>query len=340
MSLLSQDGSVGLEFDTGVIRAVELRGSGGPVSLVTAGRVEIPRGAVVEGVVADVGVVAEALERLWSSANIGGREVTLGISNHGVLMRMATFPKVPEKKLAQIVRFQSGEYFPIPLNQMVLDFAVVGESEGEGGPVFDVLLVAARRDLLDKSLDALQAAGLKPVVVDPSPLALMRAVPENDLAGTVIFADISNGLTTVMLTVNGVPRLSRVVPGFMNNSANQLQPEAQEAAAAAEGLPGMSGQIDDIELWGPLLAEEIRSSVGYYLAQNNIGTVDRIIISGRGATAPGLDGLLQEQLEVRVLSARPVSVLGGYGKTRDVDMEKYGPEFAVSIGLALRGLED
>jgi len=350
MRFLKSSGAVGLELDTGIIRVVALSGIKHAPSLVAAGEIAIPEDAVSEGVVADVDAVARALEELWAKAHIGSREVVLGISNHGVLMRLANFPKIPDNKLAQALRFQAGEYLPIPLDEMVFDHAVVGEVDGEDGPQLQVLLVAARRDLLDKSLQAVQKASLMPRVVDASPLALLRTLPTERLDGSVLLVDISNGLTTLLLVAAGVPRFARVIPYSLNSCARELDMPLEElletvrqvASAAQEDRLPYAGQAV-VELpgeWELAMTNEIRSSIDYYIAQAEAAEVDAVILSGRGARMAGLPEFIQEQIDVPVEIINPLVNFKGFVRVKGVDLQYKGPDFAVSIGLALRGLEE
>ncbi|WP_347487656.1 type IV pilus biogenesis protein PilM [Desulfoscipio sp. XC116] len=425
MRFLKSSGAVGLELDTGIIRVVELSGDKHAPSLVAAGEIVIPEDAVSEGVVADVDAVARALEELWAKTGIGSREVVLGISNQGVLMRLAGFPKIPDNKLTQALRFQAGEYFPIPLAEMVFDHAVVGELDGDNGPQLQILLVAARRELLDKSLQAVQQASLMPRVVDAAPLALLRTLPAERLTDPVLLVDISNGLTTLLLVAGGVPRFARVIPQSLKSYARELNkpldkllgtvrqaaaalqedllstgraaergrpgycPEQTRAAgeerpiykpgdnsmdsgpafnlektvdkgqARQEGRPPVSGHgiggwpsvgeyalgagAMAVELtgdWELALANEIRSSIGYYIAQTGAAAVDAVIISGRGARVAGLPEFLQTEIDVPVEIINPLINIKAPGQVKGVDLQRKGPDFAVSIGLALRGLEE
>ncbi|ACV63988.1 type IV pilus assembly protein PilM [Desulfofarcimen acetoxidans DSM 771] len=344
---LKSTDAVGLEFDTGVIRFVKLKGSAPPFTLVGAGQIEIPDNAVAEGIVEDVPAVAGALEELWNKSQVGSREVTLGIFNQGVLFRRAVFPKLEQKKLAQVVRYQSDDYFPVPVSELVLDFAVVGELEGENGPALDVLLVAVQREILEKSLHVLTAAGLRPLVIDASPLALARTVPRTRLAGTVLVIDIANGLTTLFLVSGGVPMLARSLPHSLQFFARELDlplgsvlENIQQAAAAAEeearsypaGMPGVFSE------WVFVLANEIRSLINYYLVQNTSAVIDHIALSGRGARMDGLAEFLQEELDLPVETIKPLENIK-IAAFRNKNLGPDGLDFSVSIGLALRGLQ-
>lgn len=338
MGLFRKTGVVGLEIDTGVIRAVELKGSPGKVTVTSAGRKEIPEAAVVDGVVVEVDTVARALEELWSEAQIGSRQVVLGVSNQGVLMRLASFPKVPESKLAQALRFQAGDYFPIPMNQLIMDHAVVGELKGESGPALEILLVAARRDQLDKSLEALKQARLLPIVVDASPLASLRTLGEEILSGTVALANISNGLGTLLLVSAGIPRFARIIPVSLQLYSRELGVPLSQMDRAFRRWHASSGDYSALGEWGLLVASEIGSSITYFLNQNNGDSVDRVLLSGRGARVGGLSSLMEDELGVPVKVIEPLAKVA-VRPSRGVDLESEGLDFTVSIGLGLRGLE-
>ncbi|TYO95062.1 type IV pilus biogenesis protein PilM [Desulfallas thermosapovorans] len=362
MGFFKTSGAVGLELDTGVVRVVALSGDKHAPTLLTAGEIAIPEDAVSEGVVNDVDAVARALEELWGKFRINSRDVVLGISNQGVMMRLANFPKIPDNKLERALRFQAGEYFPIPLEELVFDFSVLGEVEGEHGPQLQILLVAARRDLLDKSLEALQRATLMPRVVDTSALALLRTLPGRRLEEeSLLLVDISNGLTMLQLVAGGVPRFARVIPHSLKTYARELDrpldellETASQAAAAKQdgGIPNIkltvTGEPHGTEQW-PVratgewelaLANEIRSSIGYYMSQTGTVVVDGVIVSGRGARVAGLPEFLQAEIEVPVEIVDPLVNIKGSARGKGVDMQYNGPDFAVCIGLALRGLED
>ncbi|MFP4201150.1 MAG: type IV pilus biogenesis protein PilM, partial [Clostridia bacterium] len=199
MGLLGRSSAVGLELDTGEIRAAVLRGGSKRPVLGAVGSVSIPEDAMVAGVVKDRDTVTAAIRKLWSNAGIGERSVVLGMSTPGMLMRSTTFPKVPEDRLHEAVHLQAGEYFPIPMNQLVMDFSVLGETETEDGEALELLMVAARREQLHNNLDCVSDAGLNCEVIDASPLVLARHLPVDTAGETAVVADIANGLTSMIV---------------------------------------------------------------------------------------------------------------------------------------------
>jgi type IV pilus assembly protein PilM len=339
MGLFSNGSVVGLELDTAFIRAVEMKGKNGSSKVVAAGQVPIPKSAVVDGVVQDVDAVSEALNKLWAKSRFRTRNVVLGMFNQNVIVRLVNFPKVPRDKLEQALRLQAGEYFPIPLSQMVLDFAVVGETEGNEGAQYELLLVAARQVQLDVGLEALSKSKLFPVVVDAPPLAVMRVLSKEQLAGSVVLVDLSMGLSTFALAIDGMPRFVRVMPvslkqmvsklGDMENLSGDFHSHVA-ATMERKSEPGI------FDRWAMSVASEIRNSISFYIQQDSKSEVDRIVLSGKGARISGLAALLGEELGIPVEVVQPLNHVKMAGKS-DADLN--GPEFAVSMGLALRGLE-
>ncbi|MBS3898174.1 MAG: type IV pilus assembly protein PilM [Dethiobacter sp.] len=330
-------GSIGLELDTGFIRAVEVRGKSGNMKVVAAGQVLIPKTAVVDGVVQEVATVSEALNKLWSQARFSSRNVVLGMFNQSVIIRLINFPKVPKNKLEQAVKLQAGEYIPIPPAQMVLDLALVGEVDGEDGPQYELLLVATRKAQLEPSLAALKMSRLLPRVIDLAPLAMMRVVPQEKLVGTVVFVDLSMGLGSVLLAVDGMPRFARVMPvsltQFHSSIGLVMEAEQYHQQVAATLEKGSDEQA--FGRWAQSVVAEVRTSISYYIKQENLNSVNRILLSGIGARVTGLAALLQNELEVAVEVAQPLANFKG----QQAKLEVSGAEYAVSMGLALRGME-
>ncbi|MDW7683208.1 MAG: type IV pilus assembly protein PilM [Bacillota bacterium] len=340
MGLFGSSGIVGLEMDTGVIRAVEMQGKNGSAKVTAAGQVTIPDSAVVDGVVQEIDTVSAALVRLWADAKFGNRHVVLGMFNQGLIMRLITFPKVPREKLEQALRLQAGEYFPIPLSQMVMDFSVVGEVEQEDGMFYEVLLVAAKKLQLEQSMEVLRKSKLTPKVVDAAPLAMMRTVQKKKLEGTAVLVDLSMGMSSVLLSIDGKPRFARVMPVAFkqywgNIAATMSQDEADTLAAV--GMEAGTGD-EKFRRWGASVAKEIRASVSYYVKQDNLSDVDRVILGGRGARVTGLPELLQGELGVPVELVRPLDNIKPSGKQKSERL-LVGPEFGACVGLALRGLD-
>jgi type IV pilus assembly protein PilM len=221
---------------------------------------------------------------------------------------------------------------------MVLDFAVVGSVDNER--LNEVLLVAAGREELTAGLQALLHGKLAPVVVDASPLALPRILPPAKRQGTTAIVDLAKGTSSIVIAANGMPRFARMLPVSLQQCLKSLGVatggngrHVKFVAAAAE-----KNTEEDVYVrhWSKMVAREIKISLGYYVRHDRFREVDRLVLSGRGAGVTGLASLLQEELQLPTEVAVPQAAVSVQGEL-SVDLSQ--PEFAVSMGLALRGLE-
>jgi len=321
LKLSNISSAVGLELDNGVIRAVELKCTRYSTLAAAIGQVNIPLGVVQEGVVADVKLVTEALKELWAKLDIKNNEVVIGVANQGLMMRVATLPKIAEDKLDKVLRFQLDEYFPIPQTDLICDFAVIGEIIGDSGPQLEILLVAIRKDMLYKTLEAVNMASLIPKVVEPSPLALMRVLPLEVAAQNLVLINIANDLVTLLLLDRGVPRFARMIPHKLNEhtaALNALETEQQVSSTTYDGL-----------------ANDIASTITYYIAQSKSTLINKAVVCGQGSKIHELVQYLKVGLKLPVEVINQMLIQGG-----EVYSTQNSPEYAVSIGLALRGLEN
>ncbi|MEW5785525.1 MAG: type IV pilus assembly protein PilM [Bacillota bacterium] len=331
----SRNRAIGLELDTGAARAVELTQSGQGVKLTALGGISLPKGAVEEGMVLQPEEVGRALRTLWAARGIRGRQVLLGISNQGVLVRYATMPKVPPDKLENVVRYHGQEYLPIPLANVVLDYLVIGETTREAGEALEVLLVAARRDMLEGFMKALSCANLEPEDIDVSSLALTRVLPPVTGNMTVLTVNAANGLSNILITSRGMPRLARLVSVKMKDIADQLRFSLDEVLA---GMAQPSEEKDAfLSAWFNNLAGEIRSSINYFQSQEDATGVEEIYINGRGARLPGIVEHLEDQLGIPVRKFNPLERYHA-AAFKKAGFQGEALEYAISAGLALRGM--
>ncbi|HSW35722.1 MAG TPA: type IV pilus assembly protein PilM [Candidatus Limnocylindrales bacterium] len=327
---------VGLELDSGVARAVELTGSVKAHKVTVVARGVLPEGAVEEGMVQQPEIVGEALREMWSSSALTGRSVLLGVSNQGVLVRHAVIPKVSPDKLKNVIRFHAPEYLPIPLDTVILDYLVVGETVTDAGAALEVLFVAARRDMLAPFLEALAIARLEPLDIDVSTLALVRILPQAVLERTLAVVNVANGLTNILISAKGQPRLARLVSVKIKELSDRLGSLPDEVPGDSAGAT--EAQQNVLSAWFDNLSGEIRSSINYYQNQEGSSEVEGIILNGRGAQLRGIAARLEDTLEMVVRTVDPFTIFS------EADQKITGSglqtvEYAISAGLARRGLE-
>jgi type IV pilus assembly protein PilM len=167
---------VGLDIEAGSIAATEVR-SNGSIEVIGHGVLPLPAGIFREGEVADADALGDALKELFSEHKLS-RNVRLGIANQRVAVRSMKLPEIDDRdELETAIRFQAQDHIPMPLEQSVLDWQVVGHSQGEGGERrVEVVAVAARRDMLQQVMRALRAGGLRPIGIDHAAFGMIRAL--------------------------------------------------------------------------------------------------------------------------------------------------------------------
>lgn len=323
---------VGLELDSGEIRAIELSGSTRKPVLEAFGRIPLPEGAVKDGKVADAGAVKTCLEKLWADNGIKSRNVYLGVGNQEVLVRFAPFPKVPRDKLANLVKFQAREYIPVPMDEMELDFMVTGEITNEEGTFHKVLLVAARKKMLHDFLNTLEDARLKPQDIDSSLLALGRIAPEKERSETVALVGITCDMLNLLILNGGMPAMARSVA--FNPSVSSLL----KSFYSPTGIDSARDAEEALREASDSIVGEIRSSVDYFQMNSSTGPVRSIRIAGGCGKIRGLGTQVKNGISIPVFIAEPFEDMlskSGTGRSGSFDRTDY----AVCASLALRGLE-
>ena len=346
---------VGLDIGTYAVRAVELVVGGRPPVLQRFPQVTLPPASVRAGEVVDVGAVSPGIRRLWSDAGFRSRRVVLGVANQRVIIRQAELPAMSEQDLQQALQFEVQELIPIPVEDAILDFQVLDESvSDQGEPRMRILLAAAQRDMVRTHLAAAEGARLDASAVDIVPFALVRALTsptttafDGDGNAEAIIC-IGGGVTNVVVHEQGAPRFVRVLlvggddvteaiattldvdldtAEFLKRRADTTSPDAMVAEA---------GRVVGDRL-GPL-AEEIRGSLDYYLAQSQSAPIGRTLVTGGGSRMPGLMERLQSQLGGRVEPARPLDNLKiGQVRLSQAELADLEPLLTVPVGLALAG---
>ncbi|MCJ7806450.1 MAG: type IV pilus assembly protein PilM [Clostridia bacterium] len=333
-----QNRAIGLEIDTGTARVVELTGKAGAPNLANLGSITLPEGAVKEGLILQPDLVGAALKKLWQKAGFSKREVILGVSNQSVLVRHITIPKMPMAKIKNVIMYQAQEYLPIPLESVVLDYLVLGETAVSGNAeiTLDVILVAAKRDMLENFLEALKIAHLEPLDIDVSSIVLISLLPQKAMRMTVALVNVANGQNSILVSAEGKPRLARLGLVKVNDLADNLGCPLDKISYTQADDDSRSAEI--LANWIDNLAKEIRSSLTYYQDQPGSSRIEGILLSGRGALFRGVAEQLEEYLDLPVRNFNPLGIYAP-AKRRLLRSDSDALEFAVSTGLAIRGLE-
>jgi len=302
LSKNSNRGTVGLDLDGAYIAAVQTSADG----VSRAASIDLAPGVISDGEVTDVRALTDALRDFFKSHGRPKR-VRLGIANQQIVVRQMEIPKIEDlKERDAAVRFQAAEAIAMPLDEVVLDHQVVGETVSpEGSARLRVVVVAARESMIARVVEAVRDAGLRPEGIDLNAFALVRtlAVPSDSTETARVFCHLG-GVTNLAIAV-GTSCL------FTRPLSTQWDSEDDNVAAA--------------------LAEEIRLSIDFYMAQPEARWVGEIVLSGPGSRRENLSEELSGLIEVPVSVAEPLGRLQAGRLPTGEDPYRH----TVAAGLAL-----
>jgi type IV pilus assembly protein PilM len=345
---------VGLDIEAGSIAATEVAVNG--TAQVTASAIgSLDPGAFHEGEVLDPERLTTALKSLFAEHKLSKR-IRLGIGNQRVVVRTVRLPAIEDpKEMDTAVRFQAQEQVPMPLDQAVLEYQVVGgvAAEEGGAAQVDVVVIAARRDMVSSFIEPIRRAGLDPVGIDLSAFGMIRALAgvavepgseaEGPAAGAVLycnFGDVTN-LAVARGSACLFTRVSYVGLGSISArlaSARDVAPEHTSQWLSHVGLASPAETIEGdpetvvearraLEDGVTSLVDELRLSLDYYGAQEAAVPVERIVLCGPGSAIAGLPAQMEAGLGMPISVARPPA-LGNFD-------EPSAARLTVPFGLAL-----
>ena len=293
---------VGLDIQPGYATAVQVR-TAGAITVDRAAGVALAPGLLRDGEVADVEALAEALRGLFQEHKLGKR-VRLGVASQRILTRTVDLPPLTDaKEISAAVRFHAQDHIPMPLEQAVLEYHSLGVVDTEDGPRTRVVLVAARRDVVERLHAAARQAGLRPTGIDLSAFAMIRALHEGE-GGATLYVSVG-GVTNLALAEGTTCVFTRVVAGgteaLVAELAERQGPRRSSMpiqwlvhvglAAAPEDVDGESEIVE--EAHGVLtrgvhrIATEIRNSLDFYRAQVGALAAERAVVTGSAVAIPG-----------------------------------------------------
>jgi type IV pilus assembly protein PilM len=335
--------SVGLDIGSGLIKlAVVSHGSGEPV-LSKVAMATVVDDAIVEGEVMDPGIVADAIRGLFEQAGLKPKNVVTAVGGRDVIIKKIPMDRMKESEARELIRWEAEQHVPFDMDNVELDFQILDPADD--GLQMSVLLVAAKRELVETKIALLTDIGINPSVIDVDAFALHNAFEVNypdAMKGVVGLVNIGHEITNVNILDEGVPVLTRDLPVGTRRFREDLQRERGLAADEAERL---LRAFEPDEMLAPFLqsrGEELavgieRAAAFLQTAARSATGLARLYLSGGGARIPGLAKALGDRLKLPVQLANPierVQVADGVFDTMNVD--EVAPLLMLPVGLALR----
>ena len=319
--------------------------------LVNIGTVPLPSEAIVDGALMDSSAIAEAIGGLLQSTKIKLKDVSTSVSGHSVIIKKITLATMGEDELAESIQWEAEQYVPFDIADVNLDFEIIGPDPADEGQM-EVLLVAAKKEVIDDYTAVLAEAGLTPIVIDIDAFACQNMLEVNyeiEEGGVVAVVNIGAGTSNINIIQDGKSLFTRDVA----NGGNQLTEEIQkrfgvagEEADAAK-LGAKIESVDPEELKAVMdevsnsLSSEIARTIDFFMATNPDSNVSKVYICGGGAMVKGLNKVMSEKLGLPVEVANPFNAISYNKKKFDPDyIESIAPSFGVAVGLAIRQVGD
>jgi type IV pilus assembly protein PilM len=340
----SQAAVVGLDLDPGHIAAAEVTVNGS-VSLKRGAVAPLRPGILRDGEVADVPALAEALKSFFAEHGLSTR-VRVGIANQRIVVRTLDLPPLAdEKALAAAVKVQAPDHIPMPMDEAVIDWQSLGTVQTAAGQDRTrVVVVAVRREMVDKLAGAAREAGLTLEGIDLSAFGMVRALADRKAEGAVLYISVA-GLTNVAVANGNGCLFTRAAAGGLDAMVHTL---AERRGLTVEHsrqwmqhvglhapLDGVEGDPDLVATARAVLeegvhqlADTVRNSLNFYRMQDSAETVEAGVLTGAAVAIPGFVEALSEQLRLPLASA----VIASHDEEADLG------RLTVAAGLAVEDI--
>ena len=304
---------VGLDLDPSHIAAAEVH-SNGSIAVTRGAIAPLRPGVLRDGEASDPSALAAALKELFEENDLPKR-VRLGIANQRIVVRSLDLPVIEDPKgLAAAVQQMAPDHIPMPMDEAIVDFQSLGVVDTPQGPRSRVVIVAVRREVIDRLVSATREAGLEVEGIDLAAFGMVRALAPAAVDGAVLYINVA-GLTNVAVANASGCLFTRAAAGGLDASVNTL---AERRGLTAEHsrqwlqhvglhapLDGVEGDPDLVagaravlEEGVHQLADTVRNSLNFYRMQESAEQVETGVLTGPAVAIPGFTEALSEQLRL------------------------------------------
>lgn len=339
---------LGLDIGSSAVKFVDLKDTGRGYQVNNLGLTPLPPETIVDGSLMDTTTVVEAIRELVSSYKIKKREVAISVSGHSVIVKKVTLPKMTESELEENIIVEAERYIPFDINDVNIDFQILSAPEKETGEHMDILLVAAKSDLIEDHIAIVREAGLSPMIIDIDSFALENMYELNyplEIGDLVVLCDIGASIMNLNIVKGGRSLFTRDISIGGNLYTEEIQKELSVNFEEAEDLKlgGTSEKesphtIDRVlNKTSTAIALEIAKSLDFFTATFPEERIARLYLGGGCAKVPQLKQIVEEKISVPVEIINPFANMTVNPRTFDREyLKEIGPLMAVSTGLALR----
>jgi len=358
MVIGKKDHLVGLDIGSQSIKAAEIKISKSGRTLKKFGLAEISPGLIEEGAINDPQAVADSVRQLFKTLNIKEKKVALSIGGYSIIVKKINLQKVSEEQLLETIHFEAEQYIPFDINEVNLDFQILGESEINPDQM-SVLLVAAKKELINDYVNLVQMAGLIPGIIDVDAFALQN-IYESSYSPTSDGMEDTDLLATALVDIGASKTSLNILKGssslFMRDISFGCNVINQKIASQCDCTVEEAERVKRETLSSPLSpkqlsaivseatsewTDEIRRALDFYYSSFPDDRIGRIILSGGGARIKKIKERLVAETGADVEIIKPFGNMNTSDDGFDASyLEQIAPQAAIAMGLALRRVDD
>ncbi len=345
---------IGLDIGSSSIKVAEVRDTKRGYQLESFGVQSLPPEVIVDGAVMNTTVVVDAIRELIKVHKIKTKNVCTSVSGHAVIIRKIKVPAVSPEELEQSIQWDAAQYVPFDINEVNLSYQVMNEADEEGN--MEVLMVAAKKDLINDYVSVIKEAQLNPLIMDVDSFALGNMFEINyPIQEGEVMALVNVGASVINISVlkGDMVMFTRDVSAGGNQITEEIQRQLGVSFEEAEMLKiGGSGsgeteevmrqEVQDvIRTVTDSLSTEIQRSLDFFTATSAEDNISRIWLGGGTSKVGGLREIIEERTGMPCEGLNPFNTLAYDEKKFDVtSLEEMAPQGAVAVGLAIRRVGD
>ncbi len=340
---------VGLDISTSGVKLVELSEVGrNELRLERYAAEPLPKGAVVDGNIENIEQVSEAVRRVWKKSGTRAKLVALGMPPASVITKKIILPGgLSEEELELQVESEANQYIPFALDEVSLDFDVIGPAQNSPDDI-EVLLAATRKEKVEDRVAVAEAAGLKPTVMDIESYAARTAIervtsqlPQAGQGQIVALFQIGSQITHISVLLDGQPLYEREQP-FGGNQLTQDIVRAYGVSQDEAEAKKKSGDLPEgyeRELLEPFLesaALEVTRAIQFFFTSTPYTRIDQIFLAGGCSIIPGLAEIIASRTQISTSIVSPFKGMQLGSTIREKQLRMDAPAYLIACGLAMR----
>jgi len=349
MKMFSRKGktSVGLDIGSSLIKVVEVDHTKDEPVLTRYGIVKLPSEAIVEGEIMDQSLVVQGIQECMAKAGVTAKNVATAVSGRAVIVKKVVMDKMNPDDAKEAIFWEAEQHVPFDIDDVCLDFQVLNEDVGANQ--MEILLVAAKKEMVNAHAGIVRDAGLNPVIIDVDSFAIQNAVEATGDSGSgrvVGLVNIGSDVTNINIIQNNIPYFTRDLSVGSNVFVEAVQRELGVTSDEAENMLSGNAEIDDPDRLRQVIQDAaqdismgIERSIAFLKTAGDAERIDHAVLSGGGACVPFLREILSEKHEIDFTVNDAVARMDraeGVFETHGDTAEKVAPLLTVALGLALR----